>query len=222
MLGEASGRTTLGHRFLGKGTIALARADDYEKRSSSATARSSRTSRRRAHKIRQELEAPPPATASMAAEDALLDEVTALVEFPAVYEAHFEQAFLEVPQECLMLSMKQHQKYFPLVDARGKLPPGSSSCPTWRSPHPRHIVARQRARAAGAARRREVLLRPGPAQPARVARAAARGRGLPQQARQPARSRGPHPAPGGRSSQRRSARTRLRRDAPPGSRRPTC
>ena len=47
------------------------------------------------------------------ADDALLDEVTALVEWPAVYEGGFSEAFLEVPPECLVLSMKQHQKYLP-------------------------------------------------------------------------------------------------------------
>ena len=47
--------------------------------------------------------------------DALYDEVTALVEFPVVYEGHFDEAFLEVPQECLMLTMRQNQKYFPIL-----------------------------------------------------------------------------------------------------------
>ena len=56
-------------------------------------------------------------------DDALLDEVTALVEFPAVYQGDFSPDFLKVPPECLILSMRQHQKYFPLVDASGKLLP---------------------------------------------------------------------------------------------------
>jgi glycyl-tRNA synthetase beta chain len=47
----------------------------------------------------------------------LLSEVTALVESPAVYEGRFDEAFLSVPQECLIMSMKQHQKYFPLLDS---------------------------------------------------------------------------------------------------------
>jgi hypothetical protein len=53
--------------------------------------------------------------------DALLDEVTALVELPAVYEATFDSAFLSVPQECLVLTMQQNQKYFALQDGAGKL-----------------------------------------------------------------------------------------------------
>ncbi len=54
-------------------------------------------------------------------DDALLDEVTALVERPNVLICEFEQAFLDVPQECLILTMKANQKYFPLLDAQGKL-----------------------------------------------------------------------------------------------------
>lgn len=51
----------------------------------------------------------------------LLDEVTALVEWPEVYVGEFEVEFLEVPQECLILTMQQNQKYFPLLDSNGKL-----------------------------------------------------------------------------------------------------
>ena len=54
-------------------------------------------------------------------DDALLDEVTALVERPNVLLGQFEEVYLEVPQECLILTMKANQKYFPLLDANGKL-----------------------------------------------------------------------------------------------------
>ena len=54
-------------------------------------------------------------------DDALLDEVTALVERPNVLVCAFEKEFLDVPQECLILTMKANQKYFPLLDAAGKL-----------------------------------------------------------------------------------------------------
>ncbi len=53
--------------------------------------------------------------------DALLDEVTALVEWPAVYAGTFDRAFLDVPQECLILTMQQNQKYFALADETGAL-----------------------------------------------------------------------------------------------------
>jgi glycyl-tRNA synthetase beta chain len=54
-------------------------------------------------------------------DDALLDEVTGLVERPNVLVCEFEAQFLDVPQECLILTMKANQKYFPLLDAGGKL-----------------------------------------------------------------------------------------------------
>ena len=53
--------------------------------------------------------------------DSLLDEVTALVEFPAIYTCHFDPEFLDVPQECLILTMQTNQKYFALTDDAGKL-----------------------------------------------------------------------------------------------------
>jgi glycyl-tRNA synthetase beta chain len=53
--------------------------------------------------------------------ESLLDEVAALVEWPVVYECHFEDAFLAVPQECLILTMQTNQKYFALTDAAGRL-----------------------------------------------------------------------------------------------------
>jgi glycyl-tRNA synthetase beta chain len=53
--------------------------------------------------------------------DSLLDEVTSLVEWPAIYECHFDPEFLEVPQECLILTMQTNQKYFALTDKQGKL-----------------------------------------------------------------------------------------------------
>jgi glycyl-tRNA synthetase beta chain len=78
---------------------------------------------RRRDVIAAELRNAASAAGGRIAEDrALLDEVTALVEYPAVYAGSFDQAFLAVPQECLILSMKQHQKYFPLLEpGTGKL-----------------------------------------------------------------------------------------------------
>ena len=138
VLGQSSGRTTRGHRFLGKGAIEIARADDYEgllERDGKVIA----NFELRARKIREELEAAA-GGASIAAEESLYDEVTALVELPAVYEAHFEKAFLEVPQECLMLTMKQNQKYFPLVDGQGRLANRFLIVSNMAIAHPHHIV----------------------------------------------------------------------------------
>src|SRR6185369_16809631 len=62
-------------------------------------------------------------SARVVAPDVLLDEVTALVEWPVVYAGTFDPAFLTVPQECLILTMQQNQKYFALEDASGQLLP---------------------------------------------------------------------------------------------------
>src|SRR5213075_3159002 len=71
----------------------------------------------------------------------LLDEVTALVEFPQVYAGGFAAAFLEVPPECLILTMRQNQKYFPLFDDAGKLLARFLIVSNMRAADPRHIVA---------------------------------------------------------------------------------
>ena len=76
---------------------------------------------RRAEIVRQLQAAAAPLALVPVEDDALLDEVTALVERPKVLLGKFEQAFLEVPQECLILTMKANQKYFPLLDAAGRL-----------------------------------------------------------------------------------------------------
>ncbi|EXI69804.1 MAG: Glycine--tRNA ligase beta subunit [Candidatus Accumulibacter adjunctus] len=120
VLGLGSGRTTLGHRFLSAGDIAIERADEYAARLAAAKVIASFGERRAL--IATQLEA---AAARLGARinpaAALLDEVTALVEWPVVYVGEFEAEFLEVPQECLILTMQQNQKYFPLLDTAGRL-----------------------------------------------------------------------------------------------------
>ncbi|CAG0981259.1 partial glycyl-tRNA synthetase beta chain, partial [Rhodocyclaceae bacterium] len=76
---------------------------------------------RRAEIVRQLAEAAAKAGGQPIEDEALLDEVTALVERPNVLIGQFEEAFLQVPQECLILTMKANQKYFPLLDKAGKL-----------------------------------------------------------------------------------------------------
>ena len=98
--------------------------------------------------------------------------------------ARFDPAFLDVPQECLILTMQQNQKYFALADARRQAASTASCWSATSRPHdPPAIVARQRARAARAARRRQVLLRPGPQGAARTRAADSSPRRLSQQAR---------------------------------------
>ena len=141
VLDVAAGRSTRGHRFLGKGEIALARADEYESRLRDEGMVIVDFGKRRAE-IERQLEAEAKRLgASLGDYQGLVDEVTALVELPSVYAGGFDPAFLDVPQECLILTMRQNQKYFPLFDAAGKLLPRFLIVSNMRVADPRHIVA---------------------------------------------------------------------------------
>jgi glycyl-tRNA synthetase beta chain len=113
-----SGNTTYGHRFLSSGAIIIPSAEQYETTLENKGSVIASFAKRR-NKIAAQLKP----HLAQEADGVLLDEVTALVESPAVYVGTFDPAFLAVPQECLILSMKQHQKYFPITDASGKLQP---------------------------------------------------------------------------------------------------
>ncbi|WP_233828231.1 glycine--tRNA ligase subunit beta [Paraburkholderia sp. ZP32-5] len=119
VLGIDADDTTLGHRFLSEGFVQIQHAHSYaETLNHRGRVIASFTERKEA--IRSQLLA-------QAGEDkvvmpeALLDEVTSLVEWPVVYACRFEDEFLQVPQECLILTMQTNQKYFALTDANGKL-----------------------------------------------------------------------------------------------------
>ncbi|MCK9990118.1 MAG: glycyl-tRNA synthetase beta chain [Rugosibacter sp.] len=114
-LGLTSGNTTRGHRFMSAGAITLSNADDYAA-TLEQQGRVMVSFGQRREKIRAQLDAAA-GQRTWLQDNALLDEVTALVEYPAVYEAGFEEEFLAVPQECLILTMKANQKYFPLMDS---------------------------------------------------------------------------------------------------------
>ena len=123
LLGLASGRETFGHRFLSTGPLSIPDANAYEARLEAAYVVAS-FDERRARIERALREQAGEAGASLGDEaevDALLEEVTALVEWPQVYVGEFEAEFLAVPQECLILTMRTNQKYFPLFGADGKL-----------------------------------------------------------------------------------------------------
>jgi glycyl-tRNA synthetase beta chain len=123
-LGLQSGRATRGHRFQGAARVELSRADDYERALAEEGGVIASFAGRRADILAQlERQAGlAGATLGPAADyAALLDEVTALVEKPTVYAGTFESEFLAVPPECLVLTMRQNQKYFPLFDAQGRL-----------------------------------------------------------------------------------------------------
>jgi glycyl-tRNA synthetase beta chain len=120
LLGLSSGRSTLGHRFLSNGQpFDVNHADTYNELLKSQGKVVSNPEERK-ESIRTQLLAKAGADQVLMPES-LLDEVAALVEWPVVYECRFEDAFLAVPQECLILTMQTNQKYFALTDANGKL-----------------------------------------------------------------------------------------------------
>jgi len=119
-LGLSSGRQTFGHRFHAPEPLAIRSAQSYPRQLELAHVVASFDERRariltmiEAHAARLAAEPVMPA--------GLIEEVTALVEWPVVYESGFDESFLEVPQECLILTMQQNQKYFALRDSGGKL-----------------------------------------------------------------------------------------------------
>jgi len=123
-LGLQAGRTTHGHRFEAVADdIVLEEADSYAATLARDGAVIASFGERRAEIVRQLQEAAARVGGGARAieDEALLDEVTALVERPNVLVCAFEPEFLAVPQECLILTMKANQKYFPLLDAQGKL-----------------------------------------------------------------------------------------------------
>ena len=123
-LGLTAGRSTHGHRFEAVADpITIVDADRYaDTLRDKGAVIASLDERRAAIASQLKSTATQAGPALQAIEDeALLDEVTALVERPNVLVCSFEQEFLDVPQECLILTMKANQKYFPLLDAQGKL-----------------------------------------------------------------------------------------------------
>lgn len=124
VLGLQAGRSTQGHRFEAlRNPVVLAHADGYAEQLATEGAVIASFEARRAEIARQLQAAAQQVGGGVRPieDDALLDEVTALVERPNVLVGQFEPEFLEVPQECLILTMKANQKYFPLLDASGKL-----------------------------------------------------------------------------------------------------
>src|SRR6266571_3365827 len=141
VLGLYAGNTTSGHRFIGATSIRLANADEYEARLlkdgrviADFAARKSEIDKQLQAEARRQ-------KARLGEYQDLLEEVTALVEFPAVYAGEFDASFLDVPQECLILTMRQNQKYFPLFASDGKLLPKFLIVSNMRVDDPRPIVS---------------------------------------------------------------------------------
>ncbi|AYD63141.1 glycine--tRNA ligase subunit beta [Achromobacter sp. B7] len=124
-LGMQAGRDTLGHRFMSAGPVSFVDADSYAATLAEKGRVVASFEGRRDEIQRQLLDHAGRLSATLGDDPevaALLDEVTALVEHPTVYVGQFEEQFLQVPQECLILTMRLNQKYFPLFDpATGRL-----------------------------------------------------------------------------------------------------
>lgn len=123
-LGLTAGNTTRGHRFeAGLDPVYIRDADSYAKQIATEGAVIASFAERRAEIVRQLAVAASEAGDNLTPieDEDLLDEVTGLVERPNVLIGQFEETFLAVPQECLILTMKANQKYFPLLDSKGNL-----------------------------------------------------------------------------------------------------
>lgn len=121
-LGLTASNQTQGHRFEASvSPVIVKSADSYAEQLKTEGAVIASFSERRAEIVRQLSVAAGKENLKPIEDDALLDEVTALVERPNVLLGQFEEIYLEVPAECLILTMKANQKYFPLLDANGNL-----------------------------------------------------------------------------------------------------
>ena len=139
LLGLAASNVTLGHRFLAPGEIVIDHADNYAAALESQGRVIPGIDARR-ERIRAGLQAAA-GEDSILMPESLLEEVNALVEWPAVYACRFESEFLAVPQECLILTMQTNQKYFALTDAAGKLRSRFLIVSNLETADPGHIVS---------------------------------------------------------------------------------
>ena len=140
ILGLPTGRKTRGHRFHSEGEITLQKPDEYE--ATLAEAMVVADFEQRQQMIRDQLEVEASALeAEVVIDPDLLDEVTALVEWPVALTGSFEPRFLEVPAEALVSSMKEHQKYFHLVNESGELLPNFITICNIESKDPVQVIA---------------------------------------------------------------------------------
>ncbi|HRQ58413.1 MAG TPA: glycine--tRNA ligase subunit beta [Azoarcus taiwanensis] len=140
VLGLEAGRLTMGHRFMSRGEIELATAEAYEPTLLAEGKVVPSFDERRAEIEKQLLAEASRLGAGLGDYADLLDEVAALVEHPTVYVGEFEAEYLAVPQECLILTMRANQKYFPLFDEEGTLLNRFLIVSNMRVADPSHIV----------------------------------------------------------------------------------
>jgi len=144
VLGLKSSNKTRGHRFLSKGPLTVSNAADYEKVMKQGKVLASFEKRREVIAKGLDTAAHRAGTGvrwDLGKSADLVDEVTSIVEWPVILGGRFDSSFLEVPKECLVISMQQHQKYFPLADARGQLLPRFLFVSNQQAANPKQIIA---------------------------------------------------------------------------------
>lgn len=140
IMGHSIGRSSRGHRFHSDGEMQLGAPADYA-RQLEKEGRVIADFARRRELIRQQVAAEGQRLGGEAVIDAdLLDEVCALVEWPVALAGNFEERFLKVPAEALISSMKEHQKYFHVVDAKGALMPHFITVSNIESRDPQKVI----------------------------------------------------------------------------------
>ncbi|EOW9174062.1 glycine--tRNA ligase subunit beta [Vibrio cholerae] len=140
ILGVASARTIRGHRFMGEAEFTIESAEQYPAILEERGKVIADYATRKAMIIEGSQQAAQQLGGIADLEDALVEEVTSLLEWPVVMTAKFEEKFLKVPAEALVYTMKGDQKYFPVYDASKKLLPNFIFVSNIESKEPRHIV----------------------------------------------------------------------------------
>ena len=135
-----SGRDTAGHRFHHPGMLSLASAADYEKLLQSEGFVIANFGRRKEVIVEQVNRLASEHGCRALIDPGLLDEVTALVEWPNAMLGKFDKSYLKVPQEALISAMQDHQKYFPVTDDEGRMMPLFIFVSNIDSQHPESVV----------------------------------------------------------------------------------
>lgn len=141
LLGVSAGRKTRGHRFHYDHEIEIISASDYSSTMRETGYVITSFDERREIIRTQVLEQAAKINGNIEFDEDLLDEVCALNEWPVALTGRFEERFLEVPEQALILSMKENQKYFHLVDASGRLMPYFITIANIESKNPQQVIA---------------------------------------------------------------------------------
>ena len=139
ILSVKSDNTSFGHRFHSDGEIKIGNAEEYADKLKSEGHVIASFDNRQAMIVEQINALAKQANGQIVDDQALLDEVTGLVEYPSAILGNFDKDFLSVPQECLVSSMRDHQKYFHIVDKQGKLLPHFITVSNIESSNPQQV-----------------------------------------------------------------------------------